>query len=611
MVDTAPSPRVIRFVGYEVDLRAGQLRKNGLKVKLEGQPLQVLALLLDRPGQLVTRDDVKQQLWGADTFVDFERGINEAVKRLREALDDSADKPRFIETVRGRGYRFIYPLEVSQASPSRRWLVPVALLAGSSLLAILVGTNVVGIRNWLPGKTAAAEIHSLAVLPLENLSGDPEQDYFADGMTDALITELGKITSLRVISRQSVMRYKTTRKPLEEIARDLNVDAVVEGTVVRERDRVSVTAQLIQVRPERHLWAERYDREIRSILVLQSEVAHDIAGEVRAKLTHPEQALLTATRGVNPEAYEAYLKGQFFLDRLTAEGIKKGIDYFQRAINIDPTYAPAYAGLADGYNRATIRGYEPSNEAYPLAKAAVSRALKLDDALTEAHVLAGVIKFRFDWDWAGAQREFDRALQLNPGSSRARVGYGTYLLAIGRVDASIAESQRALDIDPLSPQRYMDLAWKLSYAGRYDEATVRIKRMLELMPDSAIGLANLAENYEFKGMHAEAIATCKKADVSSDTEAMRRCGSVYALGGRRAEARDLLNRLLAKSYVSPYHLAALYDALGDQNEALRWLVRAIETRPPEMCFLKVEPFSPALRADPRFHDLVQRMNFPE
>jgi len=608
---TSSLSRVIRFAEYEVDLATAEVRKNGFKLKLDGQPLQVLMSLLERPAQLVTREELKRSLWPAGTFVDFDRGINEAVKRLREALHDSAERPRFIETLKRRGYRFAYPLENEQPAPARRrWLPPVSLLIASVVVAIVAGWGVKSVRDTLGNRSAPVKIGSLAVLPVVNLSGDPEQTYFADGMTEALINELGKISNVRVISRQSVMQYKGTRKTIAEIAQELNVDAVVEGTLVRERDRVRVTAQLIQARPERHLWAERYDREFRSILMLQSEVARRIAIEIRAKLTVPQQAALPA-RQVNAESYEAYLKGQYFVDRTTHDGIHKSIDYFRQAVDIDPTYAPAWAGLADAYNRAAIRAYEPSKHAYPIAKAAASRALLLDDTLTEAHVLSGVIKFRFDWDWAGAERELIRAVALNPSSSRAHLGYSTFLLAVGRVDEAVAEAERALDLDPLTAQRYMDTGWKLFYAGRYDEAIVRTSRMLELMPDSAIGHVVLALSYAMKGMDDQAAAMCDKAlALPADNDALRECGFVYARTGREQKARDLLRRLLLDPQVSPFQLAVVYDALGSRDDALRWLDRAAEMRSPQMCFLGVTPFSQRLREEPRFQDLLQRMNFP-
>jgi len=503
--------------------------------------------------------------------------------------------------------------EQSETGANRQpWRLAWLVAAGLLLLSVVAGFNVGRVRDRLLGRPAAGEISSIGILPLENLSGDLEQDYFADGMTDALITELGKIGTLRVISRQSMMQYKHTKKPLEQIAQELNVDAIMEGTVLREGDRVSITAQLVQARPERHVWAERYERNLTSMLVLQRDVARTIAGEIRAKLRPQQQAHLWKAYPINPRAYEAYLKGLFFIEKMTQEGIRKGIEYQQQSVGIDPNYAPAYVGLADAYNRAAIHNYLPAQQAYAEAKAAVSRALLLDDTLAEAHALMGVIKFRFDWDWEGAETELQRALQLNPSSSRAHLGYSTYLLAMGRTDEAIRVAQRNIDIDPLTSQRHINLAWEFSYAGRPDDAIASLRKALELAPDSAIAYGQLAESYAAKGMHGEAISMCEKAlDLELDDQILSSCGRVYVLAGRRREALKMQKILSSQSYVSPYQTALLYDALGDEKQAFQWLDQAYQARAAEMCFLKIDAFSDELSSDPRFQDLLRRMNFPQ
>jgi TolB-like protein/Tfp pilus assembly protein PilF len=487
------------------------------------------------------------------------------------------------------------------------WL-SVAVLA---ILSVGLGSNIGGLRDRLVGTQPAREITALAVLPLKNLSGDTAQDYFADGMTEALITELGKIRDLRVISRTSVMRKKDTEMPLAAIARELKVDAVVEGAVVREGGRVRVTAQLMQIRPERQLWAERYERDLTSILVLQGELARAIAVQIRARLTPEEQSRLSTARLVTPDAYEAYLKGLFFMEQLTEEGVTKGIYYFRKAIESDPAYAAAHAGLADGLNRAAINGYRPAKDAYPLAKAAASRALELDQELAEAHALMGVIKFRFDWDWTGAERDLKRAVELNPNSSRSHLGYSTFLLILGQTKDAIRVAQRNVELDPLTYQRHIDLAWKLSYAGRHDDAIAQVEKALELAPDSASAYAVLARNLSANGMHPEAISACERAlSLSLEGDALAICGWVYVQAGRPAQARGLLQKTLAQGRVSPYQVALVHDALGETDHALRRLVQAYEERSPEMCRLKIDTFSGDLRSDPRFQDLLRRMNFP-
>ena len=503
-------------------------------------------------------------------------------------------------------------VEAPEAAASRYRRSLWWIAAGLTLVAVgVVAVNVTWIRNRWFGRRLAGEIGSIAVLPLENLSGNPEQDYFADGMTEALTTELARISALRVISRESAMQFKGAGKPLAQIAEELNVDAVVEGAVVHEGGRVGVTAQLVQVRPERLLWAERYERDVTSLLVLQSEVARAIAAEIHATLTPQEQALLARTRRIHPKAYEAYVKGLFFMEKVTPEGITKSIDYFTRAIVIDPTYAPAFAGLADAYNRAAIQNYRPAKEAYPAAKVAVSRALQLDDKLAEARVLAGVIKFRFDWDWAGADRDLKSGLELNPNSSRAHLGYSSYLLAMGRIDEAVRVARRNVELDPLTVQRYVDLAWKLSYAKRHDDAITQLKKALEIGPDSADAYGRLGANYAAKAMPAEGLGMCEKAlDKHAGSFVISECGRVFVLAGKQHKALELLKHYFAQSAVPQYQVARIYDALGNREQALEWLVQAYEARAPEMCFLQIDTLSEALRFDPRFQDLLRRMNFP-
>jgi len=440
--------RVVRFGPFEADLRAGQLRKNGLKVRLQDQPFQILAMLLEHAGEVVTREELHRRMWPADTFTDFDHGLNNAINRLREALCDSADKPRYVETLPRRGYRFIAPVDagVGLAPPA---LAPeeeltaggvrapqgvplpggnggaVATEAGPAVvvrelpsqplwplrLAAITAMLVVGVAvGWYVWHGSHSRItvarpdriQSIAVLPLEDLSRDKEQEYFADGMTDALITNLAQIGSLRVISRTSTMRYKGTTKPLAEIARELNVEAIVEGEVLHWGGRVRITAQLIQASTDRHLWAETYERDLRDVLALQGDVAQAIAREIRIKVTPQEQSWLTSKRPVDPEAYEMYLKGYYFWNKRTEAGARRSVEYFQQAVDRDPGYAPAYLGLADGYSLLGNYSLLPSGEAFPKAEAAASKALTIDNGLAGAHAVLGFAILLFDWDWAAA-----------------------------------------------------------------------------------------------------------------------------------------------------------------------------------------------------------------
>jgi len=456
--------RTVRFGMFEADLRAGDLRKNGLRIKIQEKPLQILVLLLEHAGEAVTREELRQRLWSGDTFVDFDHSLGTAMGKLRQALGDSAKRPLFIETLGSRGYRFIAPVASSGGTPilpieepavdtagasreksswrrRKTWLM-VAAATASMLAAVAIASQAGAWRDRLRGLPPA--INSLAVLPLEDLARDPDQEYFADGMTDELITDLARIGALRVISRTSIMRYKKLRKPLAEIARELNVDAVVEGTIRRAGGRVRITAQLIQVNPEKHLWTETYDRDLRDVLALQEEVARDIAGEIRIKLTPQERAGLSNARLVDPKAHEAYLKGEYFWNKRTAPGMEKSVGYFSQAIQMDSSYALAYAGLANTYNLQGYYAYVSARETYSKARAAALQALALDATLTEAHVALGLYRSCYEWDQPAADRELRRAIELSPGNTMAHVWRGEALSVSSRHAEALAELDRAL-----------------------------------------------------------------------------------------------------------------------------------------------------------------------
>lgn len=496
---------------------------------------------------------------------------------------------------------------------SRRSLLVGAGVVLAGLVAALVGFNLGGVRERLLRRPAVLRIESLAVLPLENFSRDPEQDYFAEGMTEALITDLAQISALKVISRTSVMRYKGTQKPLPEIARELNVDAVVEGSVQQVGNRVRITAQLVHARTDRHLWAQSYERDLRDILALQDEVARAIANEIQIKLTPLEQAHLARARPIDPEVYELYLKGRYSWNKRTEGELKKAIQYFEQAVRKDPNYAQAYSGLADSYIALNLRGYLSPKETNPRAELAIRKALETDDALAEAHASLARLHFS-NWEWSAAEREFKRAMNLNPGYVEAHHAYSHYLTAMGRTAESLAESKRALELAPLDSTMNEHLGWHYLFARQYDQAIEQGRKTVEL--DANVPLAHyiLGQAYEQRSMYEEAIAEFQKAISLSEAnpEMLMGLGYAYAVAGKKGEGRRLLDKLAALSkqrYVSPFYMAVMYLGLGDKEGALRWLEKAYEERSAELAYLHVEPWFDPLRTDPRFQDLLRRMNF--
>src|SRR6266446_2077711 len=662
MAMAIPAARV-RFGVFEVDLRSGELHKHGIKIKLHDQPFQVLAMLLENPGELVTREQLHQKLWAADTFVDFDVGLNSAIKRLRDALGDSAESPRYIETLPRRGYRFIASVEdaipaiapgpqpsigtrqaeaASVAKPAeeaptaaKAGLRPRSLwglgLAAAAGLALLLALNLPSLHHRVQGTTIPLKIRSLAVLPLENLSRDADQEYFADGMTEELITDLGKIAGLRVISRTSSMHYKGRRKTLPEIARELNVDAVIEGAVLRSGDHVRITTQLVEAASDRHLWAESYERELRDVLTLQGEVARDVAKQVNIKLSQEEQTRFASTHPVDPKALEAYLKGRYELYKMTLEGTKKSIDYFAQALDKDPTYARAWAGLSEALSFPLVpQGTWDSQpqEVSAKAKAAALKALELDGALSEGHLSLGLVLER-EWLWSGAEKEYQRAIALDPNNARAHGVYGFHLMAQGRLEEAIAETRRAQELDPLSPLMHRYSARALSAAGRYDEALAQYREV------AALGGAmsypthrRMALAYERKGMEREALAELlaalrtpknwlesapslpEKVEDRAAKQLAARVERKYASSGYPEAKRVFLHGDALHS-AGLIWTAADYAELGLKDKAFEWLDKAIELRNPNMEFINVDERFVPLRSDPRFGDLLRRIGLPE
>ncbi len=634
-------PAIVRFGVFEANLRGSELCKNGFRIKLQELPFKILALLLERPGELVTREELRQKLWPEGTFVDFEHGLNTAIMKLRAALDDSADKPRFIETVARHGYRFIAPVTASSsetpvAAAAGDFTVPgeeagaeiaaplgatarfrpllFAALGLASLLLVLVGLNVGGFRDRLFPKPTPAAFRAIAVLPLENLSGDPAQEYFSDGMTDALITDLAKISSLRVMSRTSVMRYKSTTKTTAQIARELRVDAFVEGSVVRSGDKVRITAQLIDAASDQHLWAESYERGQGDIIALQGEVAQAIARQIRGKLTPHEQTRMATARAVNPKAYDANLLGWYHWHKSVPSDWEKAIAYFNQAIEIDPAYAAAHSGLAYGYLRLGDRGTLPARQAMPRAKAAALKAQELDPSLAEAHFALAFVAMYYDWDWNLAEQEFPRGFELNPGYSLGRQWYADYLMFRGRYEEAFAEQHRALEADPLSLVHQMRLGQLLYYARRYDQAIGQAGKILEMDPNSHFAHYMLADVYRHNGMYQEAVAQyCKIWTLEGDKEraaGYQRAFEASGFKGAQRWYRDYLLRAGGKPPGPAFMLANVHAGLGENDAAFQLLEKFYQERRPYLLYLKLDPDFDPLRPDPRFADLARRLGLP-
>lgn len=600
--------------------------------------MELLILLVQRRGELVSREEIAERLWGKDVFLDVDHGINTAIRKVRLALRDDPEKPRFVETVVGRGYRFAAPVICSngdsnpQAQPlpspaqvasgpailsiESRFRPLRVLLGGVAVLALFTVALVLNRGGGAKG-TRQPEIKSLAVLPLKNLSGDPSQDYFADGMTEELIGRLSRIHGLRVISRTSAMHFKNTQLSVPEIAKMLGVDAIVEGSIVREGRQVRVHAQLIRAATDEHIWAEEYQREYRSLLEVQEEVARSIAEQIEVSLTPEDRARLASTHPVDPEAHENYLKGRYYFNQRTEDALNKSIASFQQAIARDSGYALAYSGLADAYAMLGFRGGFPSKDALSRAKTAALKAIELDDTLAEPHASLAFIAETHEWDWATAEREYKRALELNPGDARAHNWYAGYLMYVGRFDDGISEAKRARDLDPLSLPINNALAGRLLAGSRYDEALQQVQETLELDAHFAPAHQTLGWVYLHSGKQEEAIREFQNAlqlSGTEDTDLQLDLGFAYAVTGKRDEARRILaklEKLHEQGVVPSGSVAILHGALGESNEAFAWLEKAYEERDPQLTYIKAGRRFEPLRKDPRFEQLVHRVGLPD
>jgi TolB-like protein/DNA-binding winged helix-turn-helix (wHTH) protein/Tfp pilus assembly protein PilF len=604
--------RLIRFGLFEVDLRLRELRKQGRRIKLQEQPFQILAMLLEKPGELVTREELRERIWSDDTFVDFDHNLNRAINKIREALSDSAENPRFVQTLPRRGYRFVAPVERAGEevrTPARKAYLYASILA--------VGTLLLGAGLYLElSREVMPKAASLAVLPLDNLSNDPEQEYFSEGMTDALISNLGRIRALRVISRTSAMQYKDTDKPAPDIARELDVSHIVEGSILRAGEKVRVTVQLIDAKADAQLWTQSYERDLRDVLSLQREVARAVARAIELEITPDEEARLSAERPVDPEVYTEYLKGRMHLSKRTPEGFRKAAEHFLRVTDRDPQYAPAHAGLADSYHLMIAYGLLRPTEGYPKAEAAATRALEIDGTIAEAHVSLAVGYYKNLFEWEAAEASFRRALELNPSYSIGHHWYGVFLMATGRHEEAIAEMKRAIELDPLSLIFNTDLGSALYFARQYDLAIEQLQKTVEMDRYFFRAHWNLGLAYEAKGMYKEAIAELQQATELSGRapQTVAALGHAYAKSGQTQEALQLLGELEERSkreYIAAVRLAHIKVGLGDTNQALRLLEKSYRDREPWIGYVKVWPAFDPLRTHPRFQDLLKQMNFPQ
>jgi TolB-like protein/DNA-binding winged helix-turn-helix (wHTH) protein/Tfp pilus assembly protein PilF len=610
---------IYTFGPFRFERNARILLRDGKIISLTPKVAELLLVLVERNGQVVTKDELIQAVW-PDTFVE-ESNLTSNISIVRKQLGVHPDGGEYIETIPKRGYRFVAAVGAVQdgepaqalpeleAKPDRnekratpfRWI-----LAWGAGVAVLLA-----MWYWhgkLPGFGGAPHVDSLAVLPLVNLSGDPAQEFFADGMTEALTADLAQIGALRVISRATVMQYKGTKKPLPEIAQQLKTDVIVLGSVFRSGRRVRVTAELVQASTDRHLWAETYERDLGDILDLQNEVARAIADEIQAKLTPHEQVRLARRRMVNADAYEAYLKGRFFVNQFTEEALEKSKDYFQEAIHLDSRYGPAYAGLAEAWAMLQYIGAATPEEARPNALEAVSKALEMDDELEEAHGAMGVIKAD-EWDYAGGEQECRKAFELNPGYALAHVFYSNQLRHQGRTEDSIAEAKRGLELDPLSPMTNEGLADAYLSARQYDLAVKQYQKTLELYPNQASSRDSLGWAYVYQGLYEKGIQEIQKS-YGEDPSVSPELAYVYAVKGDSRKARGILERLHSisrKVPVAAHHFALIYLGLGEKDNALAWLEKARQQRSPMMAWLKVDPRFDNVRPDPRFRDMMRKV----
>lgn len=628
MLRATPSPEFARFALFEVHFRAGELRKEGRRIRLQEQPFRVLAMLLERPGEMITRADLHRKLWPADTFVDFDHGLNSAVARLREALNDSADRPRYIETVARRGYRFI-----GQVEPVPRALVPGNLEAEDSLLVRLMrppwtwkkSVPVLAIAGLLvfvasallsrrPFRSRAVNktIDSIAVLPFENASTTPDQEFLADGITQSAIDQLSRLSNLKVISLGSVLRYRGHQDDVRQIGRDLGVGSVMTGRIDLRGDHMMVMAELVNASDGSHIWGEQYDRKVSDIMSVQEDISQEIAIKLEVRLSAQQKKLLRKRYSQDFEAYQIYLRGRYYWNRRSQEDLQRGIAYFEQAIERDPSNALAYAGLADSYFVRAISGALPTADAMPKAKAAALKALELDDSLAEAHTSLAQVTANYEWNWEKAEAEYQRAIELNPSYSTGHHYYATFLMAMGKHAQALEEMKKAEALDPLSPIIATFIGKAYYYAGNNDEAIVRYEKVLETDPEFRVARSFLIHSLEQAGRFDQAAAQARieaaQAGLSSDGAASLE--RAYRATGATGYWKEVLRQVEGgkdPGAGSDMDIAAIYAKLGNKERAFYLLERAYVERNMWLMNLKVDPRFDSLRSDQRYAGLLHRL----
>jgi TolB-like protein/DNA-binding winged helix-turn-helix (wHTH) protein/Flp pilus assembly protein TadD len=628
--------RILRFGSFEANVRAGELRKRGLKVRLQDQPFQILVMLLERPGELVTRQEIHQNLWPADTFVDFDHGLNNAVNRLREALDDSPETPRFIETLPKKGYRFIgqvtgdgqpgeaeyqaaaatpvvEPRPIEQKLSTRpRFLVTILVCCFALALAVMVYHGWRRMRAGRPSPGAGYVM--LAVLPFQNLSGDSSQDYFSDGLTEEMIAQLGALSpdQLGVIARTTTMAYKHTSKSVKQIGSELGVGYVLESSVRRDGDQVRISVQLIRVHDQVHVWTHSYDRHISHSIELQEEVAKAVAEQIEVRLSPSYQGRMNP-HPLDAEANEAYLRGRYFWNQFTPEGYRKAITYFEKAIERDPNFAEAYSGLADSYHFLVVTDSMPTSDGNPKGLEAARRAVSLGGNLAESHTSLAVALGRSEWNWSGAEDELKRAIALNPSYSMAHRIYAAHLGTTRRHQEAWVQINEAMRLDPLSLPNNAEVVRTLYYARNYDQAIEQGRKAMQLDPNYLRTYFWLGRVYSQKRMHREAIAASEKIleSMPDSTLGLTEMAYSLAVAGQRKEARQFLRRLEGRSrsaFVPAYNFAVIHIALNEEEVAMRYMQQAYVSRDWALVVFAVEPRLDPLRRDPRFQEILAKLN---